>query len=242
MGSSSDSNANPSEQKPRWEGREEELGSLSKAVKRLITLTLLNSADPKETAQISKELNVLADRLQTYVKDGPYRPYIQSLSADKDNPPELSKLFRFDPMMGIYNPRSLPMEVEWQPPKAIGHANFGYSYMGPPECVHGGIISAYFDQIFTVANAMNATAGPTARLTVHYRNPTPLNENLRFEAFVKDVSGSRVTTVGSCWFEDTLTAEAEGLFIMLAPDKIRELGKRSGGAKGSKPSSPKQPN
>ena len=55
----------------------------------------------------------------------------------------------------------------------------------------------------------------TARLTVSYRSPTPLHTDLRLEGELVGVEGRKILTVGRCFHGDTLTAEAEGLFISI---------------------------
>jgi hypothetical protein len=35
-------------------------------------------------------------------------------------------------MLGLYNPLALPIEMEWQPPRAIGRATFDTPYEGRP--------------------------------------------------------------------------------------------------------------
>ena len=53
----------------------------------------------------------------------------------------------------------------------------------------------------------------TGTLTVRYRNPTPLHQELRFEGRLERVEGRKIFTTGTCRVGSTLTAEAEGIFI-----------------------------
>ena len=55
----------------------------------------------------------------------------------------------------------------------------------------------------------------TGRLTVHYRSPTPLHTELRFEGALDGVDGRKILTRGELWAGDVLCAEAEGLFISI---------------------------
>jgi acyl-CoA thioesterase FadM len=65
--------------------------------------------------------------------------------------------------------------------------------------------------------------GMTGRLTVHYRSPTPLRAELRFQGRVVDVSGRKTMTHGTLHADDRLCAEAEGLFIAIDLAKVTEL-------------------
>ena len=74
----------------------------------------------------------------------------------------------------------------------------------------------------------------TARLTVHYRRPTPLFQDLRFRAWVERVEGRRVMSRGEVWADDVLTAEAEGIFVQPRPELAAQYFGGSGfGSSGS---------
>jgi acyl-coenzyme A thioesterase PaaI-like protein len=121
----------------------------------------------------------------------------------------------FDVMAGTYNPLALPIRMDWDDPIARGHARFTAPYEGPPQCVHGATIAGAFDQVLNMANLMSGTPGMTGTLTVKYRAPTPLEEDLVFEAEVQSVKGRRITTHGTLRHGDTVTATAEGVFVDL---------------------------
>jgi acyl-CoA thioesterase FadM len=63
----------------------------------------------------------------------------------------------------------------------------------------------------------------TATLTIRYRRPTPLHRDLRFEGVLERVDGRKIFTSGRCYDGETLTAEAEGLFIHVDFQRIAEL-------------------
>ena len=63
----------------------------------------------------------------------------------------------------------------------------------------------------------------TARLIVHYRKPTPLFHELHFRAGVDRVEGRRIMSRAELWDGDTLTAEAEGLFVQPRPERALEI-------------------
>jgi acyl-CoA thioesterase FadM len=53
----------------------------------------------------------------------------------------------------------------------------------------------------------------TARLVVHYRNPTPLHTELVFEGELTKTEGRKIHCTGRVRADGKLTAEAEGLFV-----------------------------
>ena len=74
------------------------------------------------------------------------------------------------------------------------------------------------------ALSTNPTAAPgvTARLKVRYRHVTPLDETLRFEGWLAETRGTRRTARATCHAGDTLTADAEGIFVVVDFDEVRE--------------------
>ena len=69
-----------------------------------------------------------------------------------------------------------------------------------------------------IANIASGNPGMTARLIVHYRKPTPLFRALVLRAWVDRVEGRRVMSRAEMYDGDTLTAEAEGLFVQPRPE------------------------
>lgn len=201
---------------PSVRGRERELRALADAVRRLIEITVTNVASPEWTAAAAADLDRIADRLAAQVAQPPTPRYAGAQAAQ----PEPHDYFQYDCMLGLYNPLALPVEMEWQPPRAVGYARFGTPYEGPPGCVHGAILAGVFDQVFNVANLMNGSAGPTAELSLRYRRPTPLGEPLVFEAWVESVDERRITTRGHLKHGERVTVEAVGQFARIERDRI----------------------
>ena len=63
----------------------------------------------------------------------------------------------------------------------------------------------------------------TGRLPVHYRRPTPLDRELRFEAGIDRVEGRKIITRGELVAGERLCAEAEGIFVSARPGSMQEL-------------------
>ena len=89
----------------------------------------------------------------------------------------------------------------------------GMRYEGPPHGVHGGWVAALFDEVCGAVQGLAGTRGVTGVLKVRYRQITPLEETLRFEGWVADQRGRRLVAKATCHAGDTLTAQAQALFV-----------------------------
>jgi acyl-coenzyme A thioesterase PaaI-like protein len=117
-------------------------------------------------------------------------------------------------LVGRLNPLAPPLTVEIDGDVVAGVGTFGVPYEGPPGCVHGGYIAASFDVILAMCASRAGAPGVTSELMIRYLRPTPLHEELRFEAELGERDGKRLTVRGKLYaFEDIVTAEAEGTFV-----------------------------
>jgi len=78
-------------------------------------------------------------------------------------------------------------------------------------------IAETFDVLLGAANLAAGNPGMTGTLTVRYRKPTPLRTDLRLEARCQRREGRKIFSWAGIYHGDTLTAEADGLFIEVAP-------------------------
>ena len=94
-------------------------------------------------------------------------------------------------------------------------------------------MAAAFDEVLGSAQSLGGRPGMTGTLTIHYRRPTPLHTELRFEGRVD--AGRRPQDVhrGTVHAGDRLCAEAEGLFMAIDFAKIAELRRQREAAFGS---------
>jgi acyl-coenzyme A thioesterase PaaI-like protein len=132
-------------------------------------------------------------------------------------------LMPFDPVVGRLSPLAPPVEIAWHDGRSHARVVFEAPYEGPPGCVHGGVLAAVFDQVFNVANLMAGVAGPTARLELRYRRPTPLRTPVVFEGWVARTEGRRVHTEGRLRHGDEVTVHASGEFVQLPPERLQKL-------------------
>jgi acyl-coenzyme A thioesterase PaaI-like protein len=126
------------------------------------------------------------------------------------------------PLVGTVSPHAPPFEYALEHERLTASGRFGASYEGPPGYVHGGWVALVFDEALGMANAASGNPGLTGRLTIRYRRPTPLHTPLLLEAHTANVDGRRITTVGTLRAADVVTAEAEGLFVMIGEERALE--------------------
>ena len=80
------------------------------------------------------------------------------------------------------------------------------------------------DELLGAVNVVNDLGAMTGTLTVRYRRPTPLFEEVRMEGRTGEARGRKVFAQGEIWHGDTLLAEAEGVFIKVADDFRARMG------------------
>jgi len=145
-----------------------------------------------------------------------------------DNAGHPQDFFPTSPMIGFANPIAPPVDLwavegEDGQLELRGRAFFGYPYEGPPTCVHGGVIAELMDELLGSANIITDRAGMTGTLKVIYRRPTPLLTELDLVARQTGIEGRKVFAWGGIYHEGTLTAEAEGIFILVGPPKLLSI-------------------
>jgi hypothetical protein len=186
---------------------------------RLVIDRLATSVAPIDRlAEAADQLEVIAASLEDSPKRRLYDGFAESANAG-----DAHAFFDWSPFLGRSNALAPPIVVDAAGGCIIGLVRFGSAYEGPPGCVHGGFIAAGFDEVLGLTNSMSGVPAMTANLTVRYRKPTPLHRPLRYVGKLVGVSGRKVKTHGELWAGDTLTAEADGLFVRVGMAKFVEL-------------------
>lgn len=205
-----------------WLGAGDEVSStwaerrrLAKAMREVIDRLTTSDAPEAELRAAADGLERYAARLATH----PRRtvPYGYGESA---NSGDVAAFFDYSPMIGLSNPLAPPIRLEVDGNAVRGHVRFGTAYEGPPGHVHGGFVAAAFDEVLGFVQSTTGNPGMTGTLTIRYRKPTPLNTDLRFEASVQRVEGRKIFAEGRLYVGDTLTAEADGIFISVDAAKM----------------------
>jgi acyl-coenzyme A thioesterase PaaI-like protein len=90
---------------------------------------------------------------------------------------------------------------------------FSNGHTGPPGTVHGGWVAFAFDEVLAWSIVHAGYPGMTGRLTIRYRKPTPVGVPVEFRVEPPRVAGKVVNVHGTLTVGDTITAEADGLFV-----------------------------
>jgi acyl-coenzyme A thioesterase PaaI-like protein len=126
------------------------------------------------------------------------------------------------PVIGLSNMTAPPAVLHMSDGVVEGVVSFGVPYEGPPGHVHGGWISAVFDEVLGMVQATTKKPGMTGRLEVSYRRPTPLDTPIHFRGVVDRVEGRKIYTSARSFNPDTdaTYGEATGLFISIEFDRF----------------------
>jgi len=195
---------------------------------------------PPLRRQVGDELRAVVDTLLSH--DAPddelrealdllrqARGHLQGPALDVYNPAEFRRRQAIDGwdayldltmFGGGTNPLGMPMPLELGRDDegnayAEGVVRLNRAYVGGPGMVHGGYVAALIDHVFGAALHAGGTVAVTASLTVRYREPTPIDRDLRFRATFDRPRGRRLHGRATCHCGDLCTAEAEGLFLLV---------------------------
>ena len=176
----------------------------------------------EDLAEATELARALRERL-----DGPRRARWYEGDAANLAPADRVAYFDQSPIRGRLNPIAPPMKIDVVEDadgsrRVVGNARLGTAYEGPPRGVHGGWVAAMLDELLGAAQGLVEKQGVTATLRIRYRAITPIDEDLRFEARVTEDRGRILRIKGTCTAGDTLTADAEGLFMRVDFNEIRE--------------------
>ena len=128
------------------------------------------------------------------------------------------------------------MGVQW-----IGHPNrqslrgqltLSDVYVGPPRHAHGGASAALLDDAMGTCAWFAGYQVMTAKMTVDYRRPVPLNVLLTVSAAVKSVEGRKIYITAKIELPDgTVATESEGLFVVIPEAFVNDASGRFDGMK-----------
>ncbi|MEI7591887.1 MAG: PaaI family thioesterase [Actinomycetes bacterium] len=189
---------------------------LADSVRTIIDRLVATAAPTSLIAELETQFGETADRLGQWPRSATYEGFSEAANAGADP----HAMFEHSPYIGRSNPLAPPMMLREVAGAIEGDVRFGMAYEGPPGCVHGGYIAGIFDELLGATQSLSGNPGMTGRLTVNYRSPTPLHDQLVLRGELTAVEGRKIFTNG--WLYATepdgtrrLCAEAEGLFIAM---------------------------
>src|SRR3954468_8828254 len=117
---------------------------------------------------------------------------------------------------GEANPMGLDVQFFREGDEAVSRAVLGPAFEGAPNRAHGGVVAAIFDDLMGFVLGIVESPAYTAELTVRYRKPTPVNEEIEFRARLVDRRGRRLHIEAEATdAAGTKIATAVGLFITI---------------------------
>lgn len=129
-----------------------------------------------------------------------------------------ARFFPYSPVVGPLNPIAPPVVFTFDGERMSGHGTLPAPYTGPPGTVHGGVVAMVLDELLGAVNACLGLGAYTGTLTIRYERPTPIGEELSFDAWVDRTEGRKVFTVGTISADGAVTARADGVFIRVETD------------------------
>lgn len=244
----SDPIANEGGLSPRIEGlrslelttRRVEVRRLAAAMRDIIEHLVSTTATTEDLSSAADDLENLAVVLRSLPRGQTYQGFAEAANAGEfisqqvaggstghrlvgDDDPERYAFFDHSPFIGLANPLSPPMQLDYSADRVVGRVTFGSAYEGPPGCVHGGYVAAAFDELLGATQSLSGTQGMTAHLEVDYRRPTPLNVPLVLEGWLERRQGRKIWARGTLGAAGEVRAEAEALFIAFDAEKFRAL-------------------
>jgi hypothetical protein len=196
---------------------------LSQAIKRLTENLVTSAPDVALVSSLADQVEAVADKLE----DTP-RYYGRVAFSDIEEHGSYGFVsHEINPLIGLGNPIAPPINMWIDGDTVRGTVTLGWSYEGPPGCLHGGFVVAIFDQFLGFTQVLTKQPGVTGTLTTRFEKPTPLNTELRLEARVDKVEGRKIFITGEMYAGEKCTASCQGLFLSIPSETFRSLGQQT---------------
>src|SRR4051812_31754903 len=117
---------------------------------------------------------------------------------------------------GDANPMGLDVQFFREGDEAVSRVVLGPAFEGAPNRAHGGVVAAVFDDLMGFVLTIHESPAYTAELTVRYKRPTPVGEEIEFRARLVNRRGRRLQIEAEATdAAATKIATAVGLFITI---------------------------
>jgi acyl-coenzyme A thioesterase PaaI-like protein len=192
---------------------------LATAMRRVIGRMIESNAPEDELRRAAENMERYAERLARH-------PRLKRTGRTTEPPvePDVGTFVDQSPFQGMANPLAPPIVVQEADEWCVeGRVTYGVAYEGPPGSVHGGYIAAAFDEVLGFVQGMSGEPGFTGTLTVRYRSPAPLRQELRLIGEIVRIEERKIFTEGRLLAGDLLCAESEGLFITPHPEQYQRM-------------------
>ncbi|MBM3660415.1 MAG: PaaI family thioesterase [Actinobacteria bacterium] len=158
------------------EERRTSVEDLAGAIRVLADAAAETAVDPAIVRDVAATVRDLTARLAAATNDDPY----SDLRTDPIDDKVPSKFMPINPIIGDCNAGRPDVQVHYEEGEVRGRANLSKRFTGPPGFAHGGITAMLADQIvaLTPGAAGLLRGGITKSLTLRYRKPVPIGEEI----------------------------------------------------------------
>ena len=118
---------------------------------------------------------------------------------------------------GVDNPVGLHARFETTDGRVVGEFTSNEHHVGPPGLLHGGIIFAIVDEAlsYLCRSKMLDYEVRTIRQEIMFRNPSPIRETIRVEAWIEKEKSRTVVASARVYSETNTIAEARGTLFKI---------------------------
>lgn len=135
-------------------------------------------------------------------------------------PPEDGSTLYFDDLSfvgGALNGFSMGFRYRREGDETVAETSFGPAFEGPPDRVHGAVVSAAMDEAMSLVLLLVGQPAYTANLTVRFRAAAPLDQPVQFRSRLVERDGRKLRITCEATSAEGVFAEADGLFILAPP-------------------------
>ncbi|MEO8541473.1 MAG: PaaI family thioesterase [bacterium] len=167
---------------------------------------------------VSRAVSAFVTREATAEQFSTWAGIVESFADRIEGEPPGSVLWGLNPrgVFGVSGLRSrLPIDVTTTASgdRVEGVVTFGLEHEGHKGFAHGGVTASLFDEIFGLLWILDTPPKVTSELTVSFRTLVPLGKMVRVEAQADSVDGNRFACSGRMFDDETVYAEASGVFV-----------------------------
>ena len=133
---------------------------------------------------------------------------------------------------GRQNPTGLHLDFDVSKDRATARYTGLERHQGYDGYLHGGVVTALLDETMGWAFFQRGVWGVTARLTVTFREPVVLGDELQVSGWIVRERSRAIETKGRLERvrDGAVLAEADGLFLRMPAERQAELQRRYAGA------------
>ena len=156
------------------------------------------------------------------------------LPGPVETPGSVDRRFSFEPhncfACGSLNASGLHLDLHVDGERCWTTIELAGRFQGWDGIAHGGIVCTLLDEVMAWSVVEHDNWGLTARLSVEFKRPVPLETPIRAEGWVTRTRRRLITTAGRVVdpATDAILATAEATYVAAPEDRKKELKERYG--------------